>query len=73
MDDLEKTKQYVATKDGVGFNLTSILDMARFNEDYKISGYPTTILIKADATVERVWMGELTDKQVAEISELMGV
>lgn len=71
MHDLEKTKQYLATKD-VGFYLVSVGADTSFGRKYKISGVPETILIKGGGLVEKVWIGELSVEQTKEIKKLMG-
>lgn len=69
IDDLEKTKNYIATKD-VSFYLTSIADTS-FLRKYKISSVPETILINGNGIVEKVWAGKLSEKQSNEIHSLI--
>ncbi|HEV8538893.1 MAG TPA: redoxin family protein [Bacteroidota bacterium] len=63
--DLELTRKYISSKK-IGFNLTSCSDSS-FTRKYKISAVPETILISGDGTVEKTWVGELTEEQVSEI------
>ncbi|HYQ87641.1 MAG TPA: TlpA disulfide reductase family protein [Bacteroidota bacterium] len=67
---LDETKKYIANKD-VSFYLVSAADTS-FSRKYKISGVPETILLKGDGSVEKVWVGELSEEQTREIENLMG-
>jgi len=69
-DNFELTRQYASTKD-IGFYIASIADTS-FGRKYKISGVPETILIDGNSTVEKVWIGELSEERVNEIKNLMG-
>ncbi|TLY32998.1 MAG: TlpA family protein disulfide reductase [Ignavibacteria bacterium] len=67
---LDETKKYVANK-SVGFYVVSVADTS-FSRKYKISGVPETILLQGDGSVEKVWIGELSEDQTIEIEKLMG-
>lgn len=68
--DLERTQQYSTTMN-VGFYVTSVSEDTSFNRKYKITGYPATVLIRGDASVEKVWIGQLNDEQTEEIITLI--
>lgn len=65
LHDVEKTLTYMSDKD-VPFYTVCATD-AQFQENYKISGVPSTILISGRGVVRNTWVGELNDDQVDEI------
>ena len=66
----DETIKYADAKH-VGFYM--VTGDSSFSRRYKIGGVPETILLKGDGTVEKVWVGELTEDQANEIRKLMGV
>ena len=71
LHNLDETRDYVTAKK-IGFYIVSAAADTSFNRRYKISGVPETILVKSDGSVEKVWIGELTEDQTKEIQTLMG-
>lgn len=69
--NLDETIKYISKKD-VSFYLASVFADTSFNRKYKVSGVPETILVKGDGTVEKVWIGELSDEVTKEIQDLSG-
>lgn len=69
--NLDETKKYVSSKN-VGFYLASIFADTSFTRKYKIAGFPETILVEGDGTVEKIWLGELSPEQTEEIKKLTG-
>jgi len=70
LHNLIETRKYLATKD-VGFYTVSAASDTGFSRKYRIIGVPETILIKGGGSVEKVWVGELTEDQTNEIQELI--
>ena len=70
LHNLDATRKYLATKD-VGFYTVSAASDTSFSRKYRITGVPETILIKGNGSVEKVWIGELTQDQTNEIQKLM--
>ena len=68
--NLEETRKYLTNKK-VGFYMVSAAADTGFSRKYKISGVPETILIDGNGSVEKVWLGELSDEQTEEIEKLM--
>ena len=63
--DLLLTAQFAAERK-LGFPLVSAPD-EQFSRNYKIGAVPTTILVRGDGVVDRVWEGELTRTLMQEI------
>jgi len=63
--DLLLTAQFAAERK-IGFRLVSAPD-EQFSRNYKIGVVPTTILVRGDGVVDRVWEGELTRTLMREI------
>ena len=55
----------------VGFYSTSTEKDTSFYRKYRISVVPETILINGNGVVEKVWLGELNQSQIIEITNLM--
>jgi hypothetical protein len=60
-----ETVQYVQDN-GVGFYTVTTPDSS-FLDHYRLPGVPATLLLSAGGVVKNVWIGELTDAQVAEV------
>jgi peroxiredoxin len=71
VDDSLKTRRYITTND-IQFYVGTVFPPDGFNANYKISGYPQTILVNGDASVEKVWFGELSTQQMEEIISSIG-
>ncbi len=66
--DFERTKKYRDTT-SMHFQLVALADTG-FVRKYRINAVPTTILVRGNGTVERVWTGELSEHQTHEIMSL---
>lgn len=60
-----ETTEYVR-ENKVGFYTVAVADSG-FMGRYRIPGVPATVLLSAGGTVEGVWIGELTEKDVADV------
>lgn len=60
-----ETTQYIQDN-GVSFYTVTTPDSA-FLDRYRIPGVPATLLVSTGGIVQNVWVGELTDDQVAEV------
>jgi peroxiredoxin len=69
MDTPGETKKYAAQKK-LNFPVVSIADSG-FGKKYKISGVPTTVLVRGDGLVEQSWYGELSSAQSDDIENMM--
>ncbi len=69
MDSPGETKKYASQKN-LSFPVVSIADSG-FGQKYKISGVPTTVLVRGDGVVEQSWYGELSAAQSDDIEHLM--
>lgn len=65
LDPVEYTVKYII-EHNIPFYSISVAADTSFRKVYKIAGVPETILINGNGTVEKVWMGELTQEQVKE-------
>jgi peroxiredoxin len=66
---IEDTRRYAMAK-SMPFRIVSALDTA-FIQNYKITGFPETIMIEEDGSVKNIWVGELSTEQVDEIDSLL--
>jgi len=71
MHNHDETKKFIEANN-VGFYVASVVDDTSFSREYKISGVPETLLLNSHGMVEKVWIGELTDRQADEIISLVG-
>jgi len=65
--NLDQTTKYVTEKKP---NFYIVVADTGFARRYKIVGVPETILIDGKATVERIWLGELTAADTIEMRRL---
>jgi peroxiredoxin len=61
----KETVQYIQDN-GVAFYTVTTPDTA-FLDRYRIPGVPATLLLSTGGVVQNVWIGELTDDQVADV------
>jgi peroxiredoxin len=71
VDSIRQTTEYVLKKK-LAFYVSSVSDSG-FIKNYKIPGWPETILVESGGIVQKTWVGELSPEQIAEINTLLGV
>jgi peroxiredoxin len=71
LDDIEKTKAYVAEK-GFTFPVLAMKEKKDMLSQLKIRRIPTTIALDEKQTVEEVWVGGLEPK-LAEVNKKLGI
>lgn len=65
LDLPESTMQY-ATENNLNYPILYPLNIAGFKEKNKLNGVPITLIIDKSGHVEKVWLGVLTGKNIAE-------